>query len=109
MIRLTACLTCLLGLPALAAAQGVVVAAYPAPVVTTYYAPAPVVSYYAPAPVVTAYAAPTVSYYRSPDVVTYRHPLMRPRATVVRIFPGATVAAPAPPVVTASYPPVYVP
>ena len=64
MFRLTACLTCLLGLPALGVAQGVVIAAYPAPVatyyppppvVTAYYAPAPVVSYYAPAPVVTAY------------------------------------------------------
>src|SRR4051812_39200737 len=109
MIRLTACLTCLLGLPALAAAQGVVVAAYPAAVVTAYYPPAPVVTYYAPAPVATAYAAPTVSYYRSPDVVTYRYPLLRPRTTVVRVYPGGTVAAPAPPVVTSSYPPVYVP
>ena len=43
MSRLMACLTCLLAVAALAPAQGVVVAGYPAPV-TTYYAPAPVVT-----------------------------------------------------------------
>ena len=104
MLRLTACLMCLLGVPALAPAQGVVVASYPAPVVTTYYAPPPVVSYYVPAPVVTAYAPPSVSYYRTPDVVTYRYPLLRPRTTVARVYPGATVAVPSAPVVASYYP-----
>ena len=57
MSRLMACLACLLAVPTLAPAQGVVVATYPPPV-TTYYVPAPVVtaSYYAPPPVVSYYA-----------------------------------------------------
>lgn len=118
MSRLTICLICVLSLPALSTAQGVVVATYPAPVTTyfapasavttTYSAPAPVVAYYAPAPVVTAYAAPTVSYYRSTDVVTYRYPPLRPRTTVVRTYPGGTLAVPSGPVVTSYYTPAVV-
>jgi hypothetical protein len=106
MVRLIAVLACLFAVPALASAQGIVVAAY-APVVT--YAPHPVVpTYYTPAPELTTYyAAPTVSYYTTPSVVTYRHPLLRPYTTVVRTYPGTTVAVPTAPVVT-SYPPVVI-
>jgi hypothetical protein len=53
--------------------------------------------------VVTAYAAPTVSYYRTADVHTYHYPLLRLRATVVRTYPGATVAVPSAPVVASYY------
>ncbi|HEY1379821.1 MAG TPA: hypothetical protein VGF55_23665 [Gemmataceae bacterium] len=104
MVRLAVCLACLLAVPALAPAQGIVVAGYTPPVVTAYYTPPPVVtssvvtSYYA-AQAVSYYATPAVSYYTTPGVVTYRYPLLRPRATVVRYWPGATVAAP----VVASY------
>lgn len=116
MFRLTTCLTCVLAFPALASAQGIVIAGYPAtayysptPVVTAYYAPAPT-AYYAPAPVVTAYASPSVSYYSTPAVVTYRYPLLRPRTTVVRAYPGAVVAVPTAPVVASYYAaPGYVP
>jgi hypothetical protein len=126
MFRLASCLACALAIPAGAGAQAVVVAGYAAPVVvglpvvTGYYAPAPVVtsyyaapavSYYA-APTVTYYSAPSVSYYATPSVATYRYPLLRPRTTVVRTYPGTTVAVPSAPVVTSSYyvaPPVFVP
>jgi hypothetical protein len=117
MVRLAACFGALLAVPALAPAQAIVVAGYappivaPAPVVTAYYAPAPVASYYAPAPVTTYYAPapapvvtsyyapavsyytpPSVSYYSTPSVTTYRYPILRPRTTVVRTYPG-TVAS----------------
>jgi hypothetical protein len=111
MFRLLGCLTCVLAVPAFAGAQGIVVSGYTAPVVvaapvvTSYYTPAPVVTYYA-TPTVTYYAAPTVSYYTTPPVVTYRYPPLRPRTTVVRTYPGTTVAVPSAPVVTSSY---YVP
>ena len=107
MVRLLSCLACVLAVPAIAGAQGIVVSGYAAPVVvtapvvTSYYTPAPVVSYYA-VPAVSYYAAPTVSYYTTPPVVTYRYPLLRPRTTVVRSCPGTTVAVPSPPVVTSS-------
>jgi hypothetical protein len=110
MYRLAACVGCLLAVPALAAAQGVVVVGYPpavyapAPVVTAYYAPtpvtthyapAPVTAYYAPSPVVAAYyAPPAVGYYAGPTVTTYRYPLLRPRTTVVRTYPGTVYYAP---------------
>jgi hypothetical protein len=59
---------------------------------------------------VSYYTAPPANYYTTPSVVTYRRPLLRPRATVVRAWPGATVAAPAAPVVASYYAPaVYVP
>ncbi len=120
MVRLAVCLVCLLAAPALASAQGVVVSGYapPAvvtpPVVTSYYTPpvvtSSVVTSYYTAPAVSYYAAPAVSYYTTPSVVSYRYPLLRPRTTVVRYWPGATVAAPAAPVVVSSYAPaVYAP
>jgi hypothetical protein len=94
MLRLTGivALAALLALPALAPAQGIVIANYAAPVMV---APPPVVTtaFYAPvvtafpAPVVTAYAAPAVTFYRSPAFVTYRQPLLRPRTTIVRVAP----------------------
>jgi hypothetical protein len=90
MYRLAACLGCLFAAPTLAFAQGIVIAGYAPPVVyaPAYYAP-PVTTYYAPAPVVASYyAAPAVSYYGGPGVVTtYRYPLFRPRAVVVRSYP----------------------
>ena len=116
MFRLASCLACLLAIPAVAGAQAVIVSGYAAPVVTapvvtSYYTPAPVVtSYYAAqtvayysAPAVSYYAAPSVSYYTTPSVVTYRYPVLRPRTTVVRSYPGTTVAVPTAPVVTSSY------
>jgi hypothetical protein len=117
MFRLLSCLACVLAVPAIVEAQGIVVTGYtapvvvPAPIVTSYYTPAPVTTAYYPAPAVSYYAVPTVSYYTTPSVVTYRYPLLRPRTTVVRTYPGTTVAVPAAPVVTSSYyaaPPVLI-
>ena len=34
-----------------------------------------------------------MSYYRTPEVVTYRYPLLRPRTAVVRVYPGVTAAS----------------
>src|SRR4051794_9136603 len=89
-------LAALLAVPALAPAQGVVVATYASPVVV---APPPVVTTYYAAPVVSYYSAPAVSYYTAPAAVTYRYPLLRPRTTVVRVAPAVAVPA------AAYYPP----
>ena len=126
MFRLASCLACVLAVPAVAGAQAVIVSGYAVPVVvnppvvTSYYTPAPLgtsyyaaptVSYYA-VPTMTYYSAPSIGYYTSPTVTTYRYPLLRPRTTVVRTYPGTTVAVPTAPLVTSSYyiaPPVIVP
>jgi hypothetical protein len=92
--------------PAAAFGQDVVVARYavpvPGPVVVTSYA-APVVT--AP-PVVTTYSTRVVTTAPAAVVTTYRQPLLRPWATVVRTAPAAVVA---PPVVSYAYTPAFIP
>jgi len=101
----TLVLVALLMIPAGVLGQDVVVSGYAAPVVTVTE-PVAVTTY--SAPIVTAYrAAPAPVYATAPAVVTYRQPLLRPRATVVRTSPAAVLAPPA--VVTYSYPAVVVP